>query len=87
MSGRRGVKAFIQLLYFVARAWLALTTPCTAQVGEGLASPQMELGGGAQGDQLSRATTPAAQKNFRRLSIRPPAARLKRGVAVGDPIT
>lgn len=31
MSGRRSGKALIQLLYFVARAWLALTTPCGAE--------------------------------------------------------
>lgn len=78
MSGHRGARAAIQTLYLVARAWLALTTPCGAQT-EGA-----HLQGGVAVERqlvATRTGVSASQKFFQPMSIRPDTARLRDGVA------
>jgi hypothetical protein len=81
MSGRRRAKALIHLMYFVFRAWLALTTPCVAQTHDGLGSERLEFAsradGGNSGDYLHVVTA----KILAPLSICLLAARLQHGVA------
>jgi hypothetical protein len=68
MSGRRRGKALIQLMYFVLRAWLALTTPCLAQTQAGLGSERPESAsradGGISGDHLNLVAVPVTAKIY-----------------------
>ncbi len=81
MSGRRSGRTLIQLLYFVARAWLALTTPCVAQTADSHAGA---------GTSVSHDVTTipggilTSQKIFQAMSIRQMTARLRDGVARRD---
>jgi hypothetical protein len=83
MSGRRRGKALIRLMYFVLRAWLALTTPCVAQTQDGSERPEFasRADGGISGDHLNLVTIPVTAKILAPLSICLIAARLQHGVA------
>ncbi len=78
MSGRRSGRTLIQLLYFVARAWLALTTPCVAQTADSHA------GAGTSVSHDVTTIPGTSQKIFQAMSIRQMTARLRDGVARRD---
>ncbi len=86
MSCRRTGKALIQLLYFVARAWIALTTPCVAQSQDGLASGITTFArcidcGIRDDDAPADANPTSPEKIFCSMSIRLTAGRLQPDVA------
>ena len=45
MRSHRDCKSLIHLLYFVIRAWLALTTPCVAETLDNLGSGSTQVRG------------------------------------------
>jgi hypothetical protein len=85
MRSRRDCKTLIHLLYFVIRAWLALTTPCVAETSDSLGSGSTEIRGRLDdailSDKSNWATTDDPKRIYLQMSICHIAARLQLGVA------